>query len=153
METQFQEQSSVAFEDQQTSINFFKSAVPPIFPRDADTTREAIAVEIVNRIIEGRIFPSDRKFIQTAIRDAYYRSEHRQLQQEINELLGTSASHYRVLLDDNLAGGDSGGLILLYVIEKETATITSGMSTVLSTIRTSASTVEMPVLVASTAEV
>lgn len=133
MGTQFQDTSALALGDRPTS--FFKTTAPVIPPEIADKTREAIAVQIVNRIVEGRIFPNDRAFISTAIRAAFRRAEHRQLQQEINELLGEYSSEFRVLLDDNLAASEGTGMILLYVVEKSTGHITSGMSTVIFNMR------------------
>lgn len=139
METQFQQSGGVVqdFREVRSDGGAYKAPVVAPVVVEFDTTREAIAVQIVGRMTEGRIFPPDRKFIATALRDAYQRSEHRQLQQEINEVLGTTKSFYRVLLDDNLAEGETRtgglvtpGLIILYVVDKITGAITSGMSAV-----------------------
>jgi hypothetical protein len=132
MESQVRESSGIAFEDNTSEVAYFKASVPALTPDSADTTREGLATRVVNRITEGRIFPDDRKAIASIVKEAYSRREHRQLQQEVNELLSTCESRFRLLLDDSLVNGNQAGMILLYVIEKKTGSITSGMSTVIS---------------------
>lgn len=132
MESQIQESSGIAFEGNRPEIAQFKAAVPPLTPESADTTREGLATRVVNRITEGRIFPDDRKAVASIVKEAYSRREHRQLQQEVNEVLGSCESRYRVLLDDSLVSGDPAGMILIYVIDRKTGTVTSGMSVVIT---------------------
>lgn len=156
MESQLQDSNVIGFEDM-PQTDSFKSSVPAI---TADSARETAATFLVNRIYEGRIFASDRKFIADLVREAWANNDQRVLQQDVNELLSARGSEYRLLLDDSLlpnsspvtsAGiNDESQVVFLYIIERITGRVTSGMSAVCTSRRINAmpptETVPMPPL-------
>lgn len=152
MESQLQDSNTISIEDK--SHDSFKSSVPAF---TTDSYRETAATFLVNRIYEGRIFASDRKFVAGLVREAWANNDQRILQQDVNELLSARGSEYRLLLDDSLTSGSSSAgssdenqVVFIYVIERITGRITSGMSTVCSHKRINAipvtETVPMPPL-------
>ena len=132
MNTQLHDFSGVAFDDGLQSSRSFKTSVPAFNANSLEPKRETAAVKVANRIIEGRIFPSDRAYISDILREAFQRNSYRQLQQDINELLSSRTSPYRLLLDDSMCNAEATKLLLLYVIDKQRGQITSGMSTIIS---------------------
>lgn len=124
MESQLRESTATAFEDH----NIFKTAVPSF---SVNSQRETLATLLVNRIFEGRIFPGDRKFVADIIRESVQRDEQRYLQQDVNEILSHRNSEHRLLLDDTMIDtATSKRVVFIYLVEKTSGAITSGMSAV-----------------------
>ncbi|MBY0549193.1 MAG: hypothetical protein K2W95_18105 [Candidatus Obscuribacterales bacterium] len=138
MESQLQDSNIIGFEDR-SQTDSFKFSVPAL---TADSARETAATLLVNRIYEGLIFATDRKFIAGLVREAWANNNQRILQQDVNELLSARGSEHRLLLDDSLIANSSpvAGTVLdeekqvlfIYIIERITGRVTSGMSAVCS---------------------